>query len=201
MSCAVFPLFASADTSIDLSLARTKRSTSSDGEEDVILFVGDDYQDGDSGAPGALLDIDLVKSERETDIEYLDDFIQNEKYFHPTTENYPSTEPLTPRPTSRNTNEILNSDIFGIENLLHLSNQEQLGNYENDLYLPDRFTRAILHSSPKRSTIVGGGEAGKDFPNFSKIPRTDFSCQERIPGYYADESTACQVRISKIQYL
>ncbi|KAF2351396.1 hypothetical protein FHG87_017850 [Trinorchestia longiramus] len=50
-----------------------------------------------------------------------------------------------------------------------------------------------LSRSP-RGAVVGGGRPGEDFPALNSVPFTDFSCVGRRPGYYADQSTACQVR-------
>ncbi|CAG7719402.1 unnamed protein product [Allacma fusca] len=37
------------------------------------------------------------------------------------------------------------------------------------------------------------GQPQRDYPLLSKIPRTSFSCEGRIPGFYADPETRCQV--------
>ncbi len=38
------------------------------------------------------------------------------------------------------------------------------------------------------------GEAGRDYPTFSSIPRSSFSCKDQQwPGYYADVESRCQV--------
>ncbi|KAK8400639.1 hypothetical protein O3P69_002446 [Scylla paramamosain] len=37
------------------------------------------------------------------------------------------------------------------------------------------------------------GEAGVDYPVFSYVPKTSFSCQDVIPGIYADTEASCQV--------
>ncbi|CAB3257126.1 unnamed protein product [Arctia plantaginis] len=37
------------------------------------------------------------------------------------------------------------------------------------------------------------GEPGNDYPTLGAIPRTDFSCAGKEPGYYADIETNCQV--------
>ena len=38
------------------------------------------------------------------------------------------------------------------------------------------------------------GEAGGDYPTLESVPRTEFSCQGRPAGFYADVETRCQVR-------
>ena len=63
----------------------------------------------------------------------------------------------------------------------------------SDISGPPRYVRAILPGGTKET--VGGGKPGRDFPVLNSVPRTDFSCAGLIPGYYADESTGCQVRI------
>lgn len=37
------------------------------------------------------------------------------------------------------------------------------------------------------------GEPGQDYPTLREIPTTDFSCEGRVDGYYADVQTGCQV--------
>jgi len=37
------------------------------------------------------------------------------------------------------------------------------------------------------------GEPGKDYPVLAFIPNTGFSCSDRLPGFYADDSAHCQV--------
>ncbi|XP_011160639.1 uncharacterized protein LOC105196401 [Solenopsis invicta] len=37
------------------------------------------------------------------------------------------------------------------------------------------------------------GAAGKDYPIFNKVPWTQFACEWRYPGYYADPEANCQV--------
>ncbi|KAG7167165.1 U-scoloptoxin(01)-Er1a-like 9, partial [Homarus americanus] len=37
------------------------------------------------------------------------------------------------------------------------------------------------------------GEPGKDYPIHSFIPSTSFSCSDKLPGFYADEGSSCQV--------
>jgi len=37
------------------------------------------------------------------------------------------------------------------------------------------------------------GEAGVDFPILGEIPRTSFGCADKLPGFYADMETDCQV--------
>ncbi|KAK4003226.1 hypothetical protein OUZ56_005006 [Daphnia magna] len=37
------------------------------------------------------------------------------------------------------------------------------------------------------------GVAGKDYPNYHEIPKTNFGCSDKIPGYYADTDARCQV--------
>jgi len=37
------------------------------------------------------------------------------------------------------------------------------------------------------------GEPDVDYPTLSEIPRTDFTCEDKIPGYYADVEASCQV--------
>lgn len=36
------------------------------------------------------------------------------------------------------------------------------------------------------------GRPGQDFPIFSSVPNTGFSCSGRLPGYYADPRSGCQ---------
>ena len=44
------------------------------------------------------------------------------------------------------------------------------------------------------SQQIDGYTAGVDYPNYSEVPKGgSFSCQNRIPGYYADMETRCQV--------
>lgn len=41
---------------------------------------------------------------------------------------------------------------------------------------------------------IPGYTAGVDYPNYSEVPKGgSFSCQNRLPGYYADMETRCQV--------
>lgn len=37
------------------------------------------------------------------------------------------------------------------------------------------------------------GEPGVDYPILPSIPLTNFHCRGRVPGYYGDTETACQV--------
>lgn len=37
------------------------------------------------------------------------------------------------------------------------------------------------------------GEPGIDYPILPSIPLTDFHCRGRVPGFYGDTQTACQV--------
>ncbi len=37
------------------------------------------------------------------------------------------------------------------------------------------------------------GIAGKDYPAYWKIPKTSFTCNGQLDGYYADTEAACQV--------
>lgn len=39
------------------------------------------------------------------------------------------------------------------------------------------------------------GVPGEDFPVYSTIPRTTFSCRDVDAGYYADLETDCQVNL------
>lgn len=39
------------------------------------------------------------------------------------------------------------------------------------------------------------GEPGVDYPVLPYIPLTEFHCRGRLPGYYGDTQTACQVII------
>ncbi|XP_066940430.1 uncharacterized protein, partial [Macrobrachium rosenbergii] len=43
--------------------------------------------------------------------------------------------------------------------------------------------------------IPGGGVPGKDYPILASVPKTGFTCQGQIPGYYADtdQQARCQV--------
>ncbi|CAL4108615.1 unnamed protein product, partial [Meganyctiphanes norvegica] len=43
---------------------------------------------------------------------------------------------------------------------------------------------------PDQDCIIGIG--GKDYPIYRTIPETSFTCEGRIPGYYADPETQCQ---------
>ncbi|KAK8727081.1 hypothetical protein OTU49_009930, partial [Cherax quadricarinatus] len=36
------------------------------------------------------------------------------------------------------------------------------------------------------------GEPGQDYPIYWRVPETSFSCEGRLPGYYADTETRCQ---------
>lgn len=40
------------------------------------------------------------------------------------------------------------------------------------------------------------GEPGIDYPILPSIPLTDFHCRGRVPGFYGDTQTACQVSAS-----
>lgn len=42
------------------------------------------------------------------------------------------------------------------------------------------------------------GRPGVDFPVYSFIPKTSFSCKGIETGYYADLETRCQVKHSKL---
>ncbi|XP_045590043.2 uncharacterized protein [Procambarus clarkii] len=37
------------------------------------------------------------------------------------------------------------------------------------------------------------GEPGKDYPVHAVIPASSFSCRGKLPGFYADEASSCQV--------
>lgn len=46
---------------------------------------------------------------------------------------------------------------------------------------------------------VDGYIAGIDYPAYDSVPKgLSFSCKGRLPGYYADLETRCQVKINKI---
>ena len=91
-------------------------------------------------------------------------------------------------------NEKQNSDLLDDPILLEFAdNSADDSDYFEAVTPPDRFTRAILRSGGSVNDVVGGGKPGQDFPALNKIPRTGFSCQGKIPGYYADETTHCQV--------
>ncbi|CAG7787168.1 unnamed protein product [Allacma fusca] len=46
----------------------------------------------------------------------------------------------------------------------------------------------------KRQSFPPNGEPGIDFPAYADVPpRLAFTCKDRIPGYYADPETQCQV--------
>ncbi|KAB0801687.1 hypothetical protein PPYR_02448 [Photinus pyralis] len=34
---------------------------------------------------------------------------------------------------------------------------------------------------------------GQDYPTYNEIPRTSFTCEQKIPGYYSDPEAQCQV--------
>merc|ERR1712080_502215 len=36
------------------------------------------------------------------------------------------------------------------------------------------------------------GVAGRDYPNFDRVPESSFSCLNLSPGYYSDPETECQ---------
>ncbi|CAL4067995.1 unnamed protein product, partial [Meganyctiphanes norvegica] len=55
--------------------------------------------------------------------------------------------------------------------------------HEEDYYYDDE--EDSLNSIP--------GEPGKDYPVLGVIPRTSFGCADRLPGFYADMETQCQV--------
>lgn len=55
---------------------------------------------------------------------------------------------------------------------------EQEGQYREELY-------------SNANTIPG--VAGSDYPTLDSIPRTSFSCADKLPGFYADEEAGCQV--------
>ena len=40
---------------------------------------------------------------------------------------------------------------------------------------------------------VISGVANVDYPTLSEIPETSFTCDGKIPGYYADQEASCQV--------
>ena len=46
---------------------------------------------------------------------------------------------------------------------------------------------------PGNSVGAIPGQAGRDYPNFSEIPGTSFTCLDLSPGYYADPEGECQV--------
>ncbi|XP_066582891.1 uncharacterized protein [Prorops nasuta] len=50
---------------------------------------------------------------------------------------------------------------------------------------------ASVHLTDIRSNVPG--EPGMDYPTYRILPQTDFTCQGRARGYYADEEAACQV--------
>lgn len=54
----------------------------------------------------------------------------------------------------------------------------------------------VSNENPMNLTIIGAvnGQPGKDFPNYTRVPKTSFSC-DGLPydyGMYADEETGCQ---------
>lgn len=53
---------------------------------------------------------------------------------------------------------------------------------------------AISLSRVRRAGSLAGGTPGEDFPVFNSIPRTNFNCDDKGLGYYADVDTGCQVR-------
>ncbi|CRK96052.1 CLUMA_CG009489, isoform A [Clunio marinus] len=58
-------------------------------------------------------------------------------------------------------------------------------------------TRALLviyFFSAQSYGEIPGYTAGIDYPNYSEVPKGgSFSCANRLPGYYADMETRCQV--------
>lgn len=36
------------------------------------------------------------------------------------------------------------------------------------------------------------GVAGKDYPNYEKVPKTSFECEGLLPGFYSDQEAGCQ---------
>ena len=49
------------------------------------------------------------------------------------------------------------------------------------------------HSSSTGDWDITPGEPGSDYPVLAHIPPTDFHCEGRSSGYYADVDTRCQV--------
>lgn len=45
-----------------------------------------------------------------------------------------------------------------------------------------------------RMSLHVTGVAGKDYPNYHDVPKTNFGCSGKIAGYYADVEARCQVR-------
>lgn len=53
-------------------------------------------------------------------------------------------------------------------------------------------TQTLLHSNKHSGSV--NGQPGVDFPNYTRVPKTSFSC-DGLPydyGMYADEETGCQ---------
>ena len=168
-------------------------SPSSSGHDDVILLVGGNSHD--SGKAGTFQSHAHQDTASEDVSEIFSNDRQSEVGSFQTTEKISTTRTLTPKPPAEvdTDSNVAESQNFAEQMNFDYNFKEE--DYDSNFQDRDRFTRAVLHSNSKRGSLVGGGKAGQDFPNLSKIPRTDFSCQGRIPGYYADESTACQVRL------
>lgn len=56
-------------------------------------------------------------------------------------------------------------------------------------------------SSEAKSPEGVPGEPGIDYPILPSIPLTNFHCRGRVPGYYGDTETACQVTCFKSRSL
>lgn len=57
---------------------------------------------------------------------------------------------------------------------------------------PDRFPIQLTGAYDSDGDGIIGA-AGKDYPNFAKIPVTSFDCKGLLPGFYSDVEAACQV--------
>ncbi|VVC89422.1 unnamed protein product [Leptidea sinapis] len=48
---------------------------------------------------------------------------------------------------------------------------------------------------------LDGYVAGEDYPAFEEVPKgLSFTCDDKIPGYYADPETMCQLQLPKKTY-
>lgn len=80
--------------------------------------------------------------------------------------------------------------IFNYDHLAMSSNNNKNNNNNKRQVVEDHST-----DGPPDSPSSGlPGEPGVDYPILPSIPLTNFHCRGRVPGFYGDTQTACQVK-------
>ena len=61
-------------------------------------------------------------------------------------------------------------------------------------FIPAVFlTISIMPTLQQDQVSAIPGTPGRDYPDFTKVPRTSFTCDGLAPGFYADPEGECQV--------